>query len=341
MKHTIYPLFLVLCTWVLAGHVFADEPPMRGIILGGRDLETVDWAKLAHENGLNTIGAGAGFVKTEKGKKFLADCKQYGIQVEYQTHAMNWLLPRKLFEQDPSMFRMNKEGERVNDHNLCVHSEKALDLIAKNARSFAESTQPDNHRYYFWLDDGAPVCECPDCSKYSESEQALIVENRMIQELRKFDPQAQLAHLAYHTTTSAPRKVKPEEGIFLEFAPFHRVWDKPLADETAESYISHKDYMRHLKDNLEVFPAETTVVLEYWLDVSLFSSWKYPAVKLPWNKAVCESDLETYTSLGIKNFTSFAVMIDDEYLMNYDNDLQFLKEYGELLNNLKLPEVKP
>jgi len=328
--------------FLVVGSVLADEPPMRGVVVSGYDLETVDWAKLAHENGINTIsGAYTAFLKTEKGKKFLADCKQYGIQIEYQMHAMSVLLPRNLFEQDPTMFRMDKDGKRVKEHNLCVHSEKALETVAQNARRFAESLTPDNHRYYFWLDDGAPVCECPECSLYSASEQALIVENRMIQELRKFDPQAQLSHLSYHSTTSAPRKVKPELGIFLEFAPFHRVWDKPLADETAKGSISHKDYLKYLQENLEVFPAETAVVLEYWLDVSLFSGWKTPAVKLPWNKAVCESDLKTYTDFGIRNFTTFAAYVDDEYLKNYDNDLQFLKEYGELLNNLTLPDVKP
>lgn len=344
MKH-IYITVCLVCVLFFAGHSFSGEPPMRGIVLDVHDLATVDWAKLAHDNGINTIGTHvtpkqvAAFVQTEKGKKFLADCKKYGILIEHQLHALSDLLPRELFEQDPAMFRMTKDGKRVKEHNLCVHSDKALDTVAKNARRYAELLPADNHRYYFWLDDGAPVCECSECSPYSASEQALIVENRIIKELRQADSQAQLAHLAYHSSMPAPRKVKPEPGIFLEFAPISRVWDKPLAEEGAQGKVSHKEYLRLLQENLEVFPAETAVVLEYWLDVSLFSRWKKPAVKLPWNKAVCESDLKTYASFSIKNFTTFAVYVDDEYLKNYNNDLQFLKEYGELLNNLKLPEL--
>lgn len=339
---------ILLCVFLLsvAVHSFADEPPMRGLVLAVQDLQTVDWPKLAHENGINTIGTHmfpeevVAFMQSEKGRKFRADCKKYDILIEHQLHALSDLLPRNLFEKDPALFRMNGKGERVNDGNLCVHSEKALEIVAKKARHYAELLPADNHRYYFWLDDGAPVCECPECARYSPSEQALIVENRIIPELRKFDPGAQLAHLAYHSAIAAPRIVKPEPGIFLEFAPFHRVWDKPLSDENAKGKVSHKEYLRHLKDNLEVFPAETAVVLEYWLDVSLFSRWKKPAVKLPWNKAVCESDLETYASYGIKNFTTFAVYVDGEYLKNYDNDLLFLKEYGELLGKLKLSKPK-
>jgi len=345
MKHFCCTLSLA-CVLFFVGNTLAVDLPMRGVVLTVHDLETVDWPKLAHENGINTIGTHitpkevAAFVQTEKGKRFFADCKQYGILVEHQLHALSDLLPRELYEQDPSMFRMTKDGKRSKEHNLCVHSEKALEIVAKNARRYAEQLPADNHRYYFWLDDGAPVCECSECAEYSPSEQALIVENRMVKELRQVDSKAQLAHLAYHTSMPAPRKVKPEPNIFLEFAPIHRVWNQPLADESATGKVAHKEYLRLLQENLEVFPAETAVVLEYWLDVSLFSRWKKPAVKLPWNKAVCESDLKTYASFGIRNFTTFAVYVDDEYLKNYNNDLQFLKEYGELLNNLQLPEAK-
>jgi len=352
MKAT--PIFALLISALLVSMMpavaTAEDVPMRGVVLSTQDLATVDWAKLAHENGINTIGTHitphevATFFQTDKGKKFLADCKRYGITIENQLHAMSDLLPRGLFEQDKSMFRMNKDGQRVNDANFCVHSEKALEIVAENALRYAQLLPPDNHRYYFWLDDGAPVCECSECAEYSPSEQALIVENRMIKKLRTIDPQAQLAHLAYHTTMSAPRKVKPEPGIFLEFAPYSRSWEQPLADETAkgrgEHGVAHKDYLRYLQDNLTVFPAETAVVLEYWLDVSLFSSYQKPAVKLPWHKEVCEADLKTYASYGIRNFTTFAVYIDDKYLAAYDNDLRFLEEYGALLNNLVFPEVK-
>jgi len=296
----------------------------RGVVLSVQDLETVDWPKLAYENGINTIGTHvfpeqvAGFIKSEKGKRFLSDCKKYGIHVEHQLHAMGDLLPRELFAEDSTMFRMNESGRRINDFNLCVHSQKALDKVAEKALYYAKLLPSTNHRYYYWIDDGKPMCRCPECSQYSESEQALMVENRMIKELRKYDTEAQLAHLAYHNTMSAPRLVKPEDGIFLQFAPIHRSWDKPL-DES---------HLQELKENLTVFPVETAEVLEYWLDVSLFSKWKKPAVKLPWNREVFESDIDTYAGLDIRNITSFAVYIDDKYIETY-NDMSFLKEYGD------------
>ena len=57
--------------------------------------------------------------------------------------------------------------------------------------------------------------------------------------------------------------------------------------------ITHGEYIDALEANLKVFPKETAQVLEYWMDVSLFSDWKKPAVQLPWNKNVFLSDINT------------------------------------------------
>ena len=91
--------------------------------------------------------------------------------------------------------------------------------------------------------------------------------------------------------------------------------------------------MQLLNENLTVFPIETAVILEYWTDVSLFSNWKKPAVRLPWRKDVFEADLDYYASLGIKNITSFAVFVDSDYADAYGID--FVYEYGSGLKNFR------
>ena len=328
----VYYIFSMAFLFLFAGCAQQDKSffQKRGVVLSVPDLETVNWPKLAHENGINTIGTHvtpeqvATFIHSEKGEKFLSDCKKYGIHVEHQLHAMGDLLPRELFTEDSTMFRMNEHGRRINDYNLCVHSQKALDKVAEKALYYTKLLPSTNHRYYYWIDDGRPMCRCPECSEYSDSEQALIIENRIIKELRKYDPEAILAHLAYHNTMSAPRRVKPDEGLFLQYAPIHRTWDKPL----------EKKYLQELMENLTVFPVETAEVLEYWLDVSIFSKWQKPAIKLPWNREVFESDINTYASLGIRYITTFAVYIDDKYIETY-KDLSFLKEYGDGFKQVK------
>lgn len=336
----ITAIAMLLVTMLAAGCKENNSPlqPMRGVVLNVVDLGTVDWPRLAHENGINTIGTHVNpgevleFIRSERGQVFIEECRKYGICVEHQLHAMSELLPREMFTEDPSMFRMNSEGVRSQDSNCCVHSEKALETIASNAAEFARLLPADNHRYYFWLDDGKETCQCPECSQFTASEQALIIENRMIKAIREVDPEARLAHLAYANTLSAPEKVKPAEGIFLEFAPFFRTWSKPLADTSATSGninfpMTHGDNLRHLENNLKVFTAKDAVVLEYWLDVSLFSGWTKPAVRLPWNREVFRSDIDTYRSYGLNNFTSFAVYMDSSYFSRFPQT-DCLKEYG-------------
>lgn len=340
-------LAATVATLTMVGCKPQSHYQMKGVILETEDITSVEWVKMAAENGINTIGthkmpgsktsceAMIEFMQSEEGKAFLAECEKYGIDVEHQLHVMKELLPRNLFDEDPSMFRMNEEGERVADYNCCAHSEKGLDIIAKNAVEIAKLLPPTNHRYYFWLDDGKPVCHCPQCKEFSPSEQALIIENRIIGALREFDPQAQLAHLAYHNTVQAPRKVKPAEGLFLEFAPYFRSWEHPLTELDIERRgMTHGENLTCLKENLEVFDVETAVVLEYWLDVSLFSRWKKPAVELPWRKDVFLSDIDTFAKMGVKNITTFAVMMDSEYFSKYS--VEPVKEYGKGLNDYVL-----
>src|ERR1051325_10683628 len=112
-----------------------------------------------------------------------------------------------------------------------------------------------------------------------------------------------IAHLAYANTLTPPAKVKPARGVFLEFAPIDRRYDVPLDDH------ANRKFMDALDGNLAVFGMKGAQALEYWLDVSRFSKWKKPAVRLPWNPDIVKADLHVYASREVRNFTSFAVYI--------------------------------
>lgn len=351
MKYSLY-IFVVLAILFFSAFINpkVDDASFfttRGVVLSVEDLSTVDWAKKAKEAGLTTVATHitpsqvAAFIQSPKGQAFLKQCKELGLEVEHELHAMNDLLPRALFKTDSTMFRMNKEGKRVADFNLCVHSERALETVSTNAVKFAKILTPTTGRYFYWIDDGRPMCHCNQCIVYSDSEQALIVENRIMKALRAIDPKARLAHLAYLNTMVPPVKVKPEPGIFLEFAPIQRSWEQSLSvlnarvEKTDNDPVpTHGQLLELLDQNLKVFGKENAQVLEYWLDVSLFSKWKKPAVKLPWNEEVFRKDIDVYAKRGIRNITSFAVYIDDDYLKKY-KDISFINEYGTALKYYK------
>ena len=81
---------------------------------------------------------------------------------------------------------------------------------------------------------------------------------------------------------------------------------------------------------LTFFPAEKVHVLEYWLDVSLFSNWRRPLRKIGCPPEVMRRDLEFYCSLGIRNFATFAVMMDETYFAEFGDGE--LTACGQALN---------
>lgn len=308
----------------------------RGLILYPSDIITVpEWPDLAKDAGLTTLGFHSGggghsdhlsrsvdFVKSRPGQTFLEKCDKLGLHVEYEIHAMEDLLPRELFDKNPSMFRMDENGQRQRKYNCCVHSEKALEVICKNTVDFTRLCKPTSGRYFLWIDDGRFMCRCPKCRNYSDSEQALILENRMLKALRTFEKNATLAHLAYAKTLQPPVRIKPDPGIFLEYAPIMRDYTIPY-EKQGEGY---QENLTMLDANLKVFPRDTAQVLEYWMDVSKFSNWKRPFKKLPWRPDVFHADVQTYKSKGIRHITAFGCGFDRYYFDQYGTPP--IKEYG-------------
>lgn len=313
----------------------------RGVVLVPSDLSLADWPERAKAAGLTTIALHAdrdlwrvhAFLNTQAGAAFIEQCQKLGLHVEYELHAMRQLLPRDLFRLDPTLFRMNEEGERVPDYNLCVHNQDAIDIVIENVLVAAQMFQPTTGRHFYWGDDGRPWCRCPKCRGFSDSDQALILENHIIEALRREDPSAQLAHLAYYNTLQPPREVKPRDGVFLEYAPIRRRFDIPYASQTGPAY---QDPIDNLDANLEIFDPSTAQVLEYWLDVSLFTRSKKDRttthVRLPWSLDIVKKDLEAYAARGIRHVTTFAVQLDGTYVSLYGDTP--LKEYGAAFNEV-------
>ena len=304
----------------------------RGVVLVPEDLSLADWPERAKQAGLTTIALHHGvwprevvqLIESDRGQQFLEKCRRLGLSVEYELHALKEFLPRHLFAKDRTLFRMTDKGDRVADCNLCVYSPQALDIVAEHALRTSKTLRPTTGRYFFWGDDGEPWCHCDKCRDLSDTDQALLLENHLLNALRRQDSNAQLAHLAYANTIQPPQQVQPLPGVFLEYAPIHRSYDVPYARQTR---AQDKDGLPALDANLKVFPPGTAQVLEYWLDVSRFSGWKRPGVRLPWHKEVFLSDVETYRSRGIGHATTFAAWIDADYVKRH-GELGFLAEYG-------------
>jgi len=292
----------------------------RGLVLIPPDLTLPDWPERMAAAGLNVIGYHTArgpseiteFLRTEVGQASRERFAECGLDIEYEMHAMQELLPRGLFERDPELFRMDESGTRVPEWNLCPSHASALEIVGENAVRVCEALTPTTHRYYLWSDDGKPWCQCPECRGLNDADQTLLTTNAILAALRQWDPQARVAGLVYHATLTPPTQVRPAEGVFLEFAPIERRWDRPLTDRTIEAHARALDA---LDAAIEIYSMdEHAQVLEYWMDASRHSGWQRPAVAVPWHPEVLAADLESYAAKGFRRVTSFGCHLDAEYL---------------------------
>ncbi len=231
-----------------------------------------------------------------------------GIAFEYEMHAMSMLLPRELFDTHPEYFRLDEDGNRNADYNCCSSNEDALEIISEKAAFIAKTLPPSDHRYNLWLDDVKDkCCHCKDCERFSSSDQAMRIYNAVLRGLRRVDPLATESYLAYVDTTVVPQKVAPDDGIFLEYAPFERNFHIPMENEVNASSANDA------KRLIEFFGRGKAKALEYWLDNSLYSSWTKPPKKFVLDKEVAERDLEFYDRLGYTTVTTFACYLGSDY----------------------------
>jgi hypothetical protein len=291
----------------------------RGIVLSPSDIHD-RWIDLINDAYLNVLALHGDiedinrFINSEYGNSFLARLKKNKVDIEYEIHAMSWLLPRKHFKQHPDWFRVDEHGKRTIDGNLCTSSKDALDVVRSNAISLAEMLQPTTNRYYFWADDTKAWCRCKKCAHLSVSDQNLIVMNSIIKELRRKRPDAILSYLAYLNTLDVPHNVKPDKGIFLEFAPIQRQYDSRLDDKYVPENARHAEKLEKL---IDVFGRKDAQALEYWLDSSMFSKWAKPAKQILFNRELFRHDLLFYIKIGIESITTFGVYLDSEYFCKY------------------------
>jgi hypothetical protein len=315
----------------------------RGAVIWAHDFGPY-WVKLASKARLTTLGLHPipgvargdvrsleAFLGTMESEQFLRDARELrerGIDLEIEAHAMPWLMPREAFDAHPEWFRMASDGRRRGDSNFCPSSQEALRYLEKRAELLAERLAPHTttHRYYLWLDDNGQSCQCGECEALSPSDQALIAYNRMLIGVRKADPLGTLAYLAYLDTISAPSRVEPLPGIFLEYAPIER--DSRFAMGNA-SIAKNAREAGHIFPLLERFGRPGSQILEYWMDNSYFYRWNPPYGELPFYRGVLSKDVAYYRELGFESITSFACGLNERYADEYGEPP--IAEYGRIL----------
>lgn len=305
------------------------------IIIINRDL-CEEWLDVLTECGIATIGLHSlyqyggideflNWLNRADVRNLLQKFKNAGIEIEYQLHAVNWLLPRGLFSVHPEWFRTDKNGVRVSDWNLCVSSAEALEYIENSAYLLAKMLEQSSHNYYIWGDDCiGSVCYCEKCSKISGADQNMIIMKHVLKGLKRYDKDAKLAFLSYQDSFGT-LTVPPEKDMFLEFAPIDRDHFSPICSDNEKNRRNCEIF-----ENLgQIFNGDKHV-LEYYLDVSYYCGWKRENVKdLVLDTVVLEEDFKYYKSRGATCLSTFAGFIDGGWLKEFGAEK--IKKYAEIV----------
>lgn len=311
----------------------------RGILIHPEEVGDY-WAEILVESDLNLVaihpkgGAAASdtlsdmleFVKTDAFLSFAEKVRGKGIALEYEFHALSWLLDRNLYDTRKDWFRMNEEGERVNDYNMCPSNPDALEYIAERSALLAQKLPYNTDRYFFWVDDAKAFCHCSQCKGLTPSDQAMIIYNHILSGIKTVNKDATQSYLAYLDAIAPPVNVRPEEGIFLEYAPFLRDSSLPINDPNCKE---NQDQVRHIDGLIQVFGAKNSQVLEYWMDNSRFCGWKLPYKKLKLDEEVLRKDVQHYRTKGFESLTSFGCFLGEDYAREFG--VPPVKRYSEIL----------
>lgn len=315
----------------------------RGILIHPDEL-TENWLRRLEGSGINTLGLhpvggvdahnslGALLrqMETPEFQAMRRRVNDLGVELEFEMHAMSYLMPRDLFAEHPDWFRMNDKGERVNDFNFCCSNPEAIAYLQESVRPLARFLAPQTHRHFYWADDvHGGACCCEKCRHMTESDQQMTFVNAMLTGIRKDDPEATMPFLAYNECMELP-KVKPVDGVFLEYAPIKRDMDAPLCDTANEK---NRSETLHLPELVANFDMENAQVLDYWMDNSLLSGWKKPPKPFYLREEVMRKDVEFYTDLGFGCITCFGCYLGDDY-MELHGEPPFAA-YAEILRNAK------
>ena len=251
------------------------------------------------------------FWLSSRGQALWSLCDSRGLKVECDAHVLSYLLPRDEFSRHPEWFRMDESGRRNPDSNLCASNAEALLFIEKRAGELAQKLYTPSHRYPWWPDDvRGGACHCPACRALSKAEQALLITNAITRGVRRADPKGTVGYLAYQDTLETPKRVAPEKGVYLEFAPIDRLSDAAIDDAGCKENARQ---IANLPELLEYFGKADARVLEYWVDNSRFSNWRRPPVSFKLNEEILRRDVAYYRKAGFRNYTSFACYLGPDY----------------------------
>ena len=204
------------------------------LILHRLNIPFYDWLI---KNRYNTLSFWHGIYQCLKENGMIEELERRGFNIGVGSHAFlrtmlppfgNDYFPEHYRETHPEFFRLEEDGTRFNKWDnfwgqwtLCSRNQELLDTMAKNIISWLDRN-PAVRRLGIAPQDGvAPQCVCPECSKYTKTENYIYFVNEVIKRVRKVYPDVMFGTSAYTDLWDCPDGLKMEENVSTTEAVWH------------------------------------------------------------------------------------------------------------------------
>ena len=234
----------------------------------------------------------------------VAACARLGIRPERGGHGMAELLPRKLFETRPELFRMFQPedfaGRRMADANFCpTHPETARMVRGNFRRQLAGLAGV--YAVHAWADDlpAGGWCMCPRCRAFTPSDQSQLAMNLQAEAIRLASAPMRVPTIAYHDTLFPGRQIRPAPECFLLYAPRERCYAHALDDPRC---ARNRIFLNALRAWTARFAGHDDAhTFEYYCDQILYRG------HYPFLPEVILGDMRVYEQAGIESHMTLQV----------------------------------
>ena len=137
----------------------------------------------------------------------------------------NKYFPEHYYETHPEYYKLLEDGTRfeITDHFgawvLCSRNPELPRVIAENIINWIEKNPMVDTIALWPLDGRAPMCTCPECSKYSDIENYVYMQNAIAKIIGKKHPDIRIDMLAYSGLFDCPDgSLELEPNLFIDEA---------------------------------------------------------------------------------------------------------------------------
>ena len=172
-----------------------------------------------------------------KNNGLLAELDRRGISLTVGHHESsrlflpahgNQYFPEHYFETHPEYFKLQSDGTRFENSDpwgqwvYCSRNEQAIDTVAQNVIVWAKQN-PAADVIALWPNDGIfEQCTCPDCAKYSKTENYCYFINGVAERVTKVLPHLRFDMLIYVDLWDCPEGISLHPSILVDEATWHK-----------------------------------------------------------------------------------------------------------------------